>query len=170
MDLTRPVRIAVLHFAHETVTLLPNETQLDDFLYEGSPTRGDALLKYDPQGYMGGFVKVASEYAGVEVVGIESPLFPKTGAASGWVTQHAYEHLTAVMLRELEAQGPFDGVFMSLHGAMAVRGLPHPEAELARGVREVVGPDAILCGTFDPHGNEDEKFLQVAFLNAGVIP
>lgn len=164
MNLQQPVRIAVLHFAHETVTFLSNDTELDDFVYEGSPARGEALLRYDAKSYMGGFVKHAGEFAGVELVGIESPLFPKTGIGSGWVTQEAYEHFTGVMLRELQAQGPFDGVFMSLHGAMGVRGVPHPEAELARRVRKVVGPRAVLCGTFDPHGNEDEQFLQAADL------
>src|SRR5206468_1325953 len=50
----------------------------------------------------------------------------------------------------------------SLHGAMGVRGVPRPEAELARRVREVVGREAFLVGTFDPHGNEDEEFLRHA--------
>ncbi len=29
----RPIRIAVLYFAHETVSFLPNDTTLDDFIY-----------------------------------------------------------------------------------------------------------------------------------------
>ena len=64
----------------------------------------------------------------------------------------------------LRAQGPFDGVYLALHGAMAVRGVARPEAELARRVREVVGPDAFLAATFDPHGNEDAEFLRHADL------
>jgi microcystin degradation protein MlrC len=47
---------------------------------------------------------------------------------------------------------------------MAVRGIPRPEAELARRVREVVGNKTILAGTFDPHGNEDDAFLKHADL------
>ena len=34
------IRIAVLHFAHETVTFLKNDTTLDDFIYPGSPAQG----------------------------------------------------------------------------------------------------------------------------------
>ena len=45
---------------------------------------------------------------------------------------------------------------------MAARGMPRPEAELARRVREVVGPRAFIAATFDPHGNEDEEFLRHA--------
>jgi microcystin degradation protein MlrC len=158
----KPLRIAVLNFMHETVTFLSNDTTLDDFVYEGSPARGEQLLQSDPRGYIGGFVKLGREFAGVELVGIESPLFPKTDIGSGWVTNEAYEHFVGVMISELRREGPFDGVYMALHGAMGVRGIARPEAELARRVREVVGPNAVLIGTFDPHGNEDDAFLQHA--------
>ncbi len=160
--MARPIRIAVLFFAHETVTFLANDTTLADFTYPGSPASGEALLAHDPKGYMGGFVKVAREYAGVELVGIESPLWPKTGTGSGWITQEAYETFLGKMIAELKAGGKWDGVYLSLHGAMGVRGVPKPEADIARRVREVVGRGAFIVGTFDPHGNEDEEFLVAA--------
>ena len=72
---------------------------------------------------MGGFVKMAREFDGVELVGIESPLWPKTYMGSGWVTEEAFETLTGKMIEGLKAEGPFDGVYLSLHGAMAVRGV-----------------------------------------------
>jgi hypothetical protein len=43
--MSRPIRIAVLHFSHETVTFLKNDTTREDFIYPGSPARGEALLK-----------------------------------------------------------------------------------------------------------------------------
>jgi len=162
MEFDKKIRIAVLHFMHETVTFLRNDTTLDDFIYEGSPARGETLLASDKRGYIGGFVKVAREYPNVEVIGIESPLFPKTGTGSGWVTEEAFEHFVGIMVRELKAQGPFDGVYLAVHGAMAVRGIARPEAELARRVREVIGPQAFISATFDPHANEDEAFLESA--------
>ncbi len=159
---TPPIRIAVLHFVHETVTFLRNDTTLQDFLYEGSPAAGEALLNSDRRSYIGGFVKLAREHDVVELVGIESPLWPRTGSGSGWVTSEAYETFVGRMLAELRSQGPFDGAYLALHGAMAVRGVPRPEAELARRVREVLGRDACIAATFDPHGNEDEAFLRYA--------
>ena len=157
-----PIRIAVLHFAHETVTFLKNDTTLDDFVYAGSPARGEALLAHDPRSYIGGFMKVAREHDGVELVGIESPLWPRTGTGSGWITQEAYETFVGRMIAELRAEGPFDGAYLSLHGAMGVRGVLRPEAELARRVREVMGRKTFIVGTFDPHGNEDAEFLRHA--------
>src|SRR5205085_5065804 len=162
------IRIAVLHFSHETVTFLKNETTLDDFIYAGSPAQGEALLGSYPKSYMGGFVKMAREFGGVELVGIESPLWPKTYTGSGWVTEDAFATLTAKMIQGLRAEGPFGGVCLSLHGAMAVRGVPRPEAELARRVRDVVGPKVVIVATFDLHGNEDDEFLKHADMGFSV--
>jgi microcystin degradation protein MlrC len=162
------IRIAVLHFAHETVTFLKNDTTLADFIYPGSPASGEALLKAYPKSYMGGFVKMAREFEGVDLVGIESPLWPKTYMGSGWVTSEAFETLVGKMIAGVRAEGPFNGVYLSLHGAMAVRGIPRPEAELARRVREVVGPDVPIAATFDLHGNEDDEFLKHADMGFAV--
>ena len=164
------MRIGVLHFSHETVTFLKNDTTLEDFIYPGSPAKGepgspakgDALLNFDPKSYMGGFVKMAREFGCVELVGIGSPLWPKTYMGSGWVTQDAYETFVGKMIAEIKADKPFDGIYLCLHGAMAVRGVPRPEAELARRVRDAVGPKAFIAATFDLHGNEDDEFLKYA--------
>ena len=45
---SRKIRIACMHFAHETVTFLPFDTTTNDFIYEGSPARGEALLTSSP--------------------------------------------------------------------------------------------------------------------------
>jgi microcystin degradation protein MlrC len=162
------IRIAVLHFAHETVSFLKNDTTLEDFIYPGSPASGEDLLTAYPKSYMGGFVKMAREFDGVELVGIESPLWPKTYTGSGWVTREAYETFAGKMIAGIEAGGAFDGVYLCLHGAMAVRGVPRPEAELARRVREAVGPKVFIAATFDLHGNEDEQFLKHADMGFAV--
>jgi microcystin degradation protein MlrC len=158
------MRIAVLQFTHETVTFLPNDTTEADFRCPGSPASGEALLATDPKGYMGGFVQVAREYADVELTGIESPLWPKTGTGSGWITNDAFETFLGRMIEELKRQGPFDGAYLALHGAMGVRGVERPEAEIARRVRDALGPQARISATFDPHGNEDGEFLRHADL------
>ena len=162
--MTKPMRIAVLHFAHEKVTFLKNDTTVEDFLYQGSPAKGEEMLAWDPTLYMGGFVKVAREFDGVELIGLESPRWPKTGTGTGWIVEAAFQRFVGTMIAELKAAAPVDGVYLSIHGAMGVRGVPRPEAELARRVREAVGRDAVIAATFDPHGNEDEAFLRYANL------
>ncbi len=120
------------------------------------------MLGFDPKSYMGGFVKMAREFDGVELVGIESPLWPKTSIGSGWVTEDAYETFVGRMIAEIKASEPFHGIYLCLHGPMAVRGVLRPEAELARRVREAVGPNVFIAATFDLHGNEDDAFLRYA--------
>jgi len=160
----KSIRIAVMTFSHETVTFLKYPTTIDDFTYEGSPARGEALLRADPRGYIGGFVTVAREYDNVELVGIESPLGSKSGSGSGWITNETYEHFVGKMIADLKSQGKFDGAYLAVHGAMGASGVAKPEAELARRVREVLGPDAFIAGTFDPHGNEDDEWFKYANL------
>src|SRR5204862_7749781 len=112
-------------------SFLPNDTTLDDFVHDGSPARGDALLAWEPRSYMGGFVKVAREHARVELVGIESPLWPRAGTGSGWITREAYEHFLGRMIADRERGGRWHGVYLALHGAMGVRGVARPEADIA---------------------------------------
>lgn len=95
-----PIRIAVLHFSRETVTFLPNDTTLEDFIYPGSPAGGEALLTRDPRGYRGSFVKMAPEFSSVELVGIESPLWPGTSTGSGWITTEAATEWSQCMSAE----------------------------------------------------------------------
>jgi microcystin degradation protein MlrC len=158
----KPIRIAVLKFSHETVTFLPWDTTSSHFTYQGSPAKGEHLFASQSRHFIGGFVKVAREYEGVELVGIESPLGSKMGSGTGWITTEAYESFVGKMISELKSSGPFEGVYLALHGAMAVKRVPRPEAELARRVRESVGARPIIAATFDPHGNEDEEFLRHA--------
>jgi microcystin degradation protein MlrC len=143
----KPIRIAVLKFSHETVTFLPWETTGSHFTYQGSPAKGENLFASQSRHFIGGFVKVAREYEGVELVGIESPLGSKMGSGTGWITAEAYESFVGKMISEIKSSGPFEGVYLALHGAMAVKGVPRPEAELARRVREAVGPRPISAAT-----------------------
>lgn len=156
----RPLRIAIGFFSHEATTFMPEKAGIDDFPKPN--LTGDALLDYRSESIQG-FVQIAREHHGVELVPLESPGGPPIGGSSkGWITNEAFEHYAKLMIDNLRASGPVDGVYLSLHGAMAVEGVPKPEAELAKRVREVVGPDVPIAGTFDPHGNEDEEFLRQA--------
>ena len=151
------LRFAVASYQHETCTFCPGgDTEVEDWLRYSEPVSGDALL--NSGGYIGGFVQRAREF-GVELVPLVSPVGVFGGSSRSWNTKETFEHFLDAMLAELEEQLPVDGVFLALHGAMAVRDIPRPEAEIARRFREVVGPDVPIAATFDLHGNEDAEFL-----------
>lgn len=152
-----PFRVAVATFSHETCTFCPGgDTGIDDW----GVLAGEELLEQGS--YIGGFVKMAREFGDVELVGLESPSGVFGGSSRSWNSEELFEHFMDRMLDDLRSNLPVDGVYLALHGAMGVRNVPRPEAEIARRFREVVGPDVPIVGTFDLHGNEDEEFLRWA--------
>lgn len=154
-------RVAVMKFQHETCTFCPGgDVTVEDWTRLGPPVGGDELLRSD--GYIRGFVRQAQDYGDMELVGLTSPDDVFGGSSRSWNTKETFDHFLDAMLEELRAQFPVDGVYLALHGAMGVRDVPRPEAEIARRFREVVGPDVPIAATFDLHGNEDGAFLEQA--------
>lgn len=155
-------RVAVATFSHETCTFCPGgDTEIEDWLRAGEPRGGEELLEGGGS-YIGGFVSQSRRYGDVELIGLESPGGVWGGSSRSWNTRATFDHFVDRMLADLREALPVDGVYLALHGAMAVRDIPRPEAEIAWRFREVVGPDVPIVGTFDLHGNEDEEFLAAA--------
>lgn len=154
-------RVAVLSFQHETCTFCPGgDVTVEDWTRLEPPASGEDLLSSG--GYMRGFVEQSRAFGDVELIPLTSPMEVFGGSSRSWNARETFEHFLGQMLEELEAAGEVDGVYLALHGAMAVREIPRPEAEIARRVREVVGPDVPIAATFDLHGNEDGEFLEWA--------
>ncbi len=78
----------------------------------------------------------------------------------GMVTHEAYESLVTKMLDRLKKNGPYDGLFFDIHGAMSVVGLDDPEGDLIIRVREVVGTKTIISTSMDLHGNVSWRLAQ----------
>jgi microcystin degradation protein MlrC len=134
---------------------------IEDWTRIREPFGGEELLE-EGGSYVEGFVDMAREFGDLELIGLTSPYEAFGGSSRAWTTREAFDHFVDGMLADLRTAMPVDGVYLSLHGAMAVRDVPRPEAEIARRFREVVGPDVPIVGTFDLHGNEDEEFLRWA--------
>ncbi len=160
-DSSDSFRVAVIRYQHETCTFCPGgDTEIEDWTRIQGPLVGDEVLESDE--YIEGFVDQADEYGDMEPLGITSPYEVFGGSSRSWNSEASFEHFMGLILDDLRSKMPVDGVYLALHGAMAVRNVPRPEAEIARRVRELVGPDVPIVGTFDPHGNEDGEFLRWA--------
>jgi len=158
---TKALRIAVAQYMHETCTFCPGgDTTIEDWTRLGPPRKGQDLLASG--GFIGGFVSAAEDFHDVELVGLTSPDEVFGGSSRSWNTRESFDHFMGLMLADLKAAMPVDGVYLALHGALAVRDVPRPEAEIVRLVREVVGPGVPIAATFDLHGNEDGAFLEQA--------
>jgi microcystin degradation protein MlrC len=154
------LRIAVAKLQHETCTFCPGgDTTVEHWTMVSEPVGGEELLSSGS--YIRGFTTRARELD-MELIPLSSPLGVFGGSSRSWNTRETFDHFVDAMIEELQTAMPVDGVYLALHGAMAVRDIPRPEAEMARRFREVVGPDVPIAGTFDLHGNEDAEFLRWA--------
>ncbi len=154
-------RVAVVRYQHETCTFCPGgDTEVEDWTRIRPPLHGDEVL--EAGSYIRGFVNQAQEYGDMEVVVITSPYTVFGGSSRSGNSKESFEHFMGLILEEMRSKMPVNGVYLALHGAMAVRDIPRPEAEIARRVRELVGEDVPIVGTFDLHGNEDAEFLRWA--------
>lgn len=81
---------------------------------------------------------------------------------AGLINRQAYESLRDEILDQLRAAMPVDAVVMGLHGAMVADGYIDPEGDLLTRIREIVGPDILVCAELDPHSHLTEKRVAAA--------
>lgn len=152
------MRIAIASFVDETMTFLKEPTGIDRF--EPAVRRGEEVVR-ENRGvptYINGYLNVLA-YEGIEAVPIvEARKAP--GPFSSWITEECFDKYAAEISAGLADAGRIDGVMLALHGAMAVEGVPKPEAEICRRVRSVVGNIPVMV-TLDLHANEDHELTDV---------
>jgi len=78
----------------------------------------------------------------------------------GAVTREAYESLVKQTLDLLKKNGPYDGLWFDIHGAMSVVGLDDPEGDLIKRIREVIGTKTVISTSMDLHGNVSWRLAQ----------
>lgn len=81
---------------------------------------------------------------------------------AGMVAKATYEELRDEILDQLRAAMPVDAVVMGLHGAMVAQGYDDPEGDLLGRIREIVGPDILVCAELDPHSHLTAKRVAAA--------
>ncbi len=78
----------------------------------------------------------------------------------GIVTREAYESLVMKTLDILRENGPYEGLFFDIHGAMSVVGLDDPEGDFIIRIREIVGKETLISTSMDLHGNVSWRLAQ----------
>jgi len=80
----------------------------------------------------------------------------------GLINRTTWESLRDEILEQLRAALPLDAVVLGLHGAMVAQGTDDCEGDLLSRVRQLVGPDAVIGATLDPHSHLTPKRLTAA--------
>lgn len=134
---------------HETHTFLDEVTTLADFSIrlgdEVHQARGDASV-------VDGFLKVAEEERWTVLPTLDIRATP-SGIVDDKVLDFFWQELEQ-RARNFLKQGPVDGIYMVLHGAMACQSWPDVEGELLKRIRAIPGLEKLpLFGVFDLHAN-----------------
>ncbi len=140
-------RIAIAGLAIESSTFSPARTREEAF----HPRTGDEVLEVYPFLAPGSANRKRAHWV---------PTLTGRALPGGMVTREAYESLVAKMLEMLRDNGPYDGLFFDIHGAMSVEDLDDPEGDLIERIREVVGSEAIISTSMDLHGNVSWRLAQ----------
>lgn len=159
------MRIAIGGFLHESHSFAPIPTGWKDFLEPGGwPTvqrPATLLAALRPSAVPAAGAIRAAEEAGVTI----APLSWGFANPAGPVTAEAFERLAALIFHDLQAaldEGPLDGLYLDLHGAMVAEHFPDAEGELLRRARAILGPDVPITASLDPHCNMTAAMVDYA--------
>ncbi|HWY65682.1 MAG TPA: M81 family metallopeptidase, partial [Rhizomicrobium sp.] len=166
------MRIAIAEFKQETNTFVPFTTTLKTF-EEQYLHRGEEMLT--------AFGKARLEIPGAldairEAGATPVPLLATMAMASGTVERKSFDILMAEIEERLKAaiakDGPVDGVFLALHGAMIIEDEPDAESEIVRRVRTLLKPGTPITVSLDLHGHITAAMIQpdVAYIGYREFP
>lgn len=86
------------------------------------------------------------------------------GAVDPDFYQEMKDAIHQALHQEIEENGPLDGLFFDIHGAMSVAQMWDAEGDLADMVRNAVGPQTLITTSMDLHGNVSRQLLEAVDL------
>ncbi len=156
-------RIAIAGFAHETNTFSPIPTTYEDFATKTGPFTG--IVRWDEvKPFKGQKLNDASLgfMNTIEPLGYETVYILMTSTnPSNQVSKDAFDRIVSMIVEETAAQGPFDAMFLDLHGAMVYEGFNDGETEIIRRVKAALN-DIPVVASFDLHGNITRECFDLA--------
>ena len=148
-------RILIAECKQEVSTFNPFLSGYDDFTLR----HGQSILDYHRQvrSEVGGALSVLDATPGVELVPTCSAHFITSG---GTLADAAFERIADELLSSIRAAPPVDGIYFSLHGAMATQSLVDPEGWLLQQTRKIVGEHVPIVISLDLPGILTDLMLE----------
>ncbi|MGI3169062.1 M81 family metallopeptidase [Pseudooceanicola sp. C21-150M6] len=156
-------RIAVARLWHEANSFNPVMTTLADFRQREWTKGPEALAAARGTATeLGGLVRFLETHRHWDVTVSRCTSAPPLGP----VTDAALAEITGEILSDLSGQA-WDGVYLSLHGAMVAEGDLSPDYRLISEVRRVIGDAPLLGVSFDLHACLDPSLMRSADIMSG---
>jgi microcystin degradation protein MlrC len=88
------------------------------------------------------------------------PIFAARALPGGVVTRETFERLLRLMLDQLDAAGPLDGLLVAPHGAAVCDSVPDMDGYWLQRVRQRVGDHLPIVATLDLHANLSSRMVE----------
>jgi len=148
-------RILIAECKQEVSTFNPVLSGYEDFTLR----HGQTILDYHRRvrSEVGGALSVFDAAPGVELVPTCSAHFITSG---GKLADAGFARIADELLGAIKAASPVDGVYFSLHGAMATESEGDPEGWLLAETRRIVGEKVPIVISLDLHGILTDRMLE----------
>jgi len=148
-------RILIAECKQEVSTFNPVLSGYEDFTMR----HGQEILDYHRtvRSEVGGALSVFDSTPGVELVPTCSAHFITSG---GTLADSAFQRIAGELLASIKAAPPVDGVYFSLHGAMATESEGDPEGYLLAETRKILGEQVPIVISLDLHGILTDRMLE----------
>lgn len=143
------MRVFCASIATETNTFSPLRTDLADFRQSFYAAPGEH--PETPTLCSAVFPELRARAARGEIDLIEGTA--AWAEPGGLISATTWAHLRDEVLDQLRAAMPVKAAIFGLHGAMIAEGTVDCEGELLVAARKIVGPDALIGASFDPHSH-----------------
>lgn len=155
-------RLAVARLSLEVNSFSPLPSMLADFEQTEWVRGPEALARYaGTPTEIGAVAAFADDHPDWEVVVSRCA----SAAPGGPMDDRLFETFLAELTEDL-GKGPWDAVYISLHGALATVERPTPDLEVLRTVRSLIGRTP-LGASFDMHANLDPETVRLVDVGAG---
>lgn len=157
-------RLGIAGFLHETNTFSPIPTTYESFASRNSMLcgiyAGEELDEFRKKRYNN---SVTGFFAEAGRLGHELIPLIRIGEAepSAPISAELFTRLMDKIKDELSRRGPFDGLFLDLHGAFVYGDYQEGDAEILHQVRQVVGEIPIVAA-LDLHGNISPRSIELS--------
>ena len=148
-------RILIAECKQEVSTFNPVLSSYDDFTLR----HGQEILDYHRhvRSEVGGALSVFDATPGVELVPTCSAHFITSG---GTLADGAFARIAGELLASIKVAPVVDGIYFSLHGAMATESEGDPEGYLLAETRKLVGERVPIVISLDLHGILSDRMLE----------
>jgi microcystin degradation protein MlrC len=155
-------KIAVGGMQHETNTFAPTKASYAMFEQGGgwpTPQYDESLF----EAVSGANLPVEGAIQRLRANGhTVVPLAWAAASPSAQVTDDAFERVVGGITSAMDRLGPFDGVYLDLHGAMVTESYDDGEGEILRRVRSMIGDRVPLVASLDLHANITAQMVKHA--------